>query len=299
MAKRLLITGANGFVAGSIVKQAEPSWEVHAVSRGAGVFERENLRWHRVSSFDEASLHDLFHEVEPEAVIHTAALADIDYCQANQDVAVAVNVEFTRIVAALCCEHDAKMVHLSTDNVFDGDKGSYDEGDPVNPVNFYGETKVRSEWAVAASHCRAVVARVALVMGLPMIGAGNSFVSRMVATLEAGKDVTAPANEIRSPVDVVTLGQALLELAGNDWTGCMHLSGNDRMSRLDMMRRIARKLGYSESKIVAHDPKSIPGRAERPRDVSLRNMKARARLKTAMADLERGMELMLEAKGAN
>ncbi|MBX7255789.1 MAG: NAD(P)-dependent oxidoreductase [Candidatus Hydrogenedentes bacterium] len=297
MAKRLLITGANGFVAGSIVKQADASWELHAVSRGPAAFERENLRWHTVSSFDEESLHDLFHDVEPDAVIHTAALADIDYCQANQDEAVAVNVDYTRILSTLCCDHDAKMVHLSTDNVFDGEKGNYDESDPVNPVNFYGETKVRSEWAVSASRCRAVVGRVALVMGLPMIGAGNSFVSRMVATLEAGRDVTAPANEIRSPVDVVTLGQALLELAGNDWTGCMHLSGSDRLSRLEMMRRIARRLGYSESKIVAHDPASIPGRAERPRDVSLRNMKARARLKTPMVDLERGMELMLGARG--
>jgi len=296
MAKRLLITGANGFVAGSIVKQADPRWELHALSRSAAAFERANLTWHTVASLDEDKLHDLFHDVDPDAVIHTAALADIDYCQANQAEAVAVNVELTRIIATLCFDHDAKMVHLSTDNVFDGEKGSYDEKDPLNPVNFYGETKVRGEWAVSASHCNAVIGRVALVMGLPMLGTGNSFVSRMMTTLEAGRDVTAPANEIRSPVDVVTLGRALLELAENDWTGCMHLSGSDRLSRLDMMRRIAKRLGYDEARIVAHDPASIPGRAARPRDVSLRNMKARARLKTPMVDLDRGIDLMLESQ---
>ncbi|MFA6242193.1 MAG: NAD(P)-dependent oxidoreductase [Candidatus Hydrogenedentales bacterium] len=296
MAKRILITGANGFVAGSIIKQADSGLELHAVSRGKPVYERANLTWHTIGSLDDKTLHDLFHNVEPDAVIHTAALADIDYCQANQEEAVAVNVEFTRILACLCCDHDAKMVHLSTDNVFDGEKGSYDEKDTVNPVNFYGETKVRAEWAVSASHCKAVIGRVALVMGLPMLGAGNSFVSRMLASLESGRDVTAPANEIRSPVDVVTLGQALLELADNEWTGCMHLSGSDRLSRLDMMRRIAQRLGYDAAKVVAHDPTSIPGRAARPRDVSLRNIKARAKLKTPMADLERGMDLMLESQ---
>jgi dTDP-4-dehydrorhamnose reductase len=95
---------------------------------------------------------------------------------------------------------------------------------------------------------------------------------------------------------VITLGRALLELAGNDWTGVIHLSGNDRMTRFEMMRRIAKNLGYDAGLVVAHDPESIPGRAPRPRDVSLSNIKARSVLKTPMAGLERGLELVLAAK---
>lgn len=295
MVNRLLLTGANGFVAGSIIEAALGTWEVHAVSRGLAPAKRQGLVWHSFDPLDIDAFHEVFHDVNPAVVIHTAAIADIDLCEANRELATRVNYTYTHELAELCWDHDTRFVFLSTDTVFDGERGMYTEADLPRPVNFYADTKVRAEKSIQEFGGNYVIARVALVMGLPVWGEGNSFVSRMAHALREGKQVTTPASEIRTPVDVITLGRALTELAGSDYRGILHLSGNDRLNRLEMMQRIARRLGLPAELIISHDPSGIPGRAPRPRDVSLDNTKAKGLLKTPMVGLDDGLELVLAA----
>lgn len=297
MSNRLILTGGSGFVAASIVRSAVQEWEVHAVSRRTAPETLPNLTWHTLNAEDPDAFHELVHTVGPAAVIHAAAIADIDYCQTHPEEAERVNHIMTRDLAEVCWDHDTRFVFLSTDTVFDGERGDYTETDSPCPVNYYGETKVRAEQAVQKFDGNYVIARVALVMGLPLWGHGNSFVSRMKSVLGEGRQLTVPEDEIRTPIDVVTLGRALVELAGSDFRGVIHLSGNDKVNRYDMMVGIARRLGLPDELIVRHDPTGIPGRAPRPRDASLCNAKARTVLDTPMLDLDEGLELVLAAAG--
>jgi dTDP-4-dehydrorhamnose reductase len=290
---RLILTGAHGFVAGSVIAQAGESWEVHALSRGEPLVRREGLHWHRLDPLDPGSLARCFRTVRPEALIHPAAVADIDFCQANPAVARAVNVDFTRRLAELCDETGARMVFCSTDTVFDGEHAPYAEEDAPCPVNFYGETKAEAERTVGALGPRAVVARLALVLGLPVLGAGNSFLARLISLLRAGRQVAAPASEVRTPVDVLTAGRALLELAGGAHQGVFHLAGNEALNRLDLARRVAARLQLPPGPIGGGDPTRVPGRAPRPRDVSLRNGRARAALLTPMLDFDDTLDRIL------
>src|SRR5438046_4414396 len=211
MSKRVLLTGANGFVAGSIIAQAGEAIELHAVSRGVPIFgrrspnqtgasphpvfghftdnitARSHFRWHQLAPDNLAGWQRLFDSVHPDGVIHTAAIADIDFCQANPGICRQANVEFTRTLAKLCAAHDAKFVFCSTDTVFDGEHAPYREDDSVGPVNLYAESKVEAENIVAATRGRNVIARLALVVGLPVLGAGNSFVEKLLAGLRAGR----------------------------------------------------------------------------------------------------------------
>jgi dTDP-4-dehydrorhamnose reductase len=295
---RILVTGGSGFVAGSIIRQASPEIDLHVVSRGKPLLARPGLTWHTADlSSDTATA--LLNKIEPAAIIHTAALADIDYCQAHQDEARLVNTGLTVTLAKECAESGTRLIFLSTDTVFSGERGNYKESDQPRAVNFYAETKIAAELALVYSEVNAVIARVALVMGLPVLGAGNSFLSRMIATLEAGKVITVPENEIRTPIDVITLGQALLELASNSFVGIMHLSGNDTVNRYELAKRIVKRLGHSEDHVKAHDPSGIPGRAVRPRDVSLKNTRARNLLSTPLCGVDEGLERVLAfQKGA-
>jgi dTDP-4-dehydrorhamnose reductase len=295
MKKRLVITGAGGFVAGSMVVQAGDAWQVHALAR-KDIALPPGAIGHHVELTDAAQLRDTLDAIRPDAVIHAAAAADIDFCENNRDTAEAVNVGVTREVARFCGENGVRLVHCSTDTVFDGEKGMYRETDPAGPINFYAETKLRAEQIVAADAPGAAVARLSLVMGLPMLGAGNSFLSRMIDALEAGREVGVPGEEIRTPADVVTLGRAILELAGNDFAGIIHLAGNDCMNRFDMSRRIAERLGYPPERVVSKSAAGLPGRAPRPRDVSMDNSLARATLKTPMRGLDDGLDLVLAMK---
>jgi dTDP-4-dehydrorhamnose reductase len=132
------------------------------------------------------------------------------------------------------------------------------------------------------------------VVGLPLLGTGNSFLAKMMISLKAGRTVATPAEEIRTPVDVITVGRALLELAAGDHSGIFHIAGASRVSRLELNRAITTRFGFSQDLLVAQPANATPGRAPRPRDVSLANDKARAQLKTPMLTLDEGLSLILK-----
>lgn len=295
MATRLLVTGAGGFIAGSVITQAPEYLEVHALSRGPALLQRPSLYWHTLDPLVSARLEDAVRAIAPTCILHTAALADIDYCDTHREEAHRVNVGLTRQLVALAAKCGARLVYLSTDNAFDGRQGHYTEDDPVSPINYYGETKTAAERFVAEMGASWVVARVSLVMGLPMLAAGNSFLSRMILKLEQGEQVAVPAGEIRSPIDVVTLGQALLELVEHEYSGRLHLSGDDVLSRFELAQRIAGRLGYSVELVAAGDPAKMRNRAPRPRDVSLANDKGHAVLQAPLCGVDEGLERILAA----
>jgi dTDP-4-dehydrorhamnose reductase len=293
---KLLITGSNGFVAGSVIAHAKDNWEVHGIARSALSVDYDNVHFHLLDLLDAEKLAGLFIKIKPDVVIHAAAIANIDFCEKNKSMAGAINVDVTKTIARLCKEADIKMIHCSTDTVFDGTKGFYVEEDLPNPVNFYAETKVESEEIVLTASSKNVVARIALVMGLLSREKGNSFLFDLIEKLKSTEPVKFPENEIRTPVDVITLGAALVELAGNNFAGIIHLSGNTRITRFDMAKQIAMAMKFSPELIISTNSNAIPDRAPRPNDTSMINSKAKQILKTSMCSLEEGLALVLNRK---
>ena len=296
MNRTILLTGG-GFVAGNIISQNRSRNIIEAVEQRAVPILSDNLTWHILDLQDSAQLRRLFHRVKPDVIIHTAAISDIDYCEAHQEIAESVNVGVTRILVDLCVENDVRLIYFSSDSIFDGQKGRYVEEDIPEPLNFYGRTKVAGEKIVQQGCRNWVIIRPSLITGLPLLDAGNSFLWRLINELKQGKKAAFPKGEIRSPVDAVTLSRAVLELAENDFNGILHLAGNDILTRFEIAQQIVRKLGYPLDLVVDKKPQVTIGRAPRPRDVSLNNTKARSVLKTPMLDLEKALDLIIENKG--
>ena len=293
---KLLITGSNGFVATSIISQARAHWDVHGIARSGLPADEKNVHYHLLDLSETEKLTETFFQIKPDVVIHTAAIASIDFCQKNQSIAQAINVDVTKEIASLCKEAGIKMIHCSTDTVFDGKKGMYVEDDLPNPVNFYAVTKVESEKIVLTASDQNVVARLALVMGLRVTEKGNSFLSDLIGKLKKNEQVKFAENEIRTPIDVITSGAALTEMAGNNFSGIIHLSGNTRVNRFNMAKQIAIAMHFSPELIISTDSNSIPDRAPRPNDASMDNSKARQLLKTPMLSLQEGLAFTLNRK---
>ena len=293
---KLLITGFNGFVAGSVIAHAKGKWEIHGIDITGSPENEPGIYYHTLDLLDNQKIKTLFSEICPDAVIHTAAMANIDVCQNNQEKAEKVNVGITRTIAGLCAELGAKMILCSTDTVFDGKKGDYTEKDTPHAVNFYAGTKIKAEQIVLSASPKNVVARLSLVMGLPVMGQGNSFLADTIEKLKKGDQIPFPVNEIRTPLDVITLGSALVELAGNLYGGIIHLSGSTKINRYQMAREIAKTLGYSPELILSTDSNAMEGRAARPNDASMDNTLARQILKTPMRSLAEGLNLTLNFK---
>lgn len=293
---KLLITGFNGFVAGSVIAHAKEKWEIHGIDIAESPANEPGIFYHTLDLLNDQELTKLFCQIVPDAVIHTAAIANIDVCQNNQEKAEKVNIGITKTIARLCQESGAKMILCSTDTVFDGTKGDYNETDAPHAVNFYAETKIKAEQIVLSASDKNVVARLSLVMGLPIMGQGNSFLADMIEKLKKGIQIPFPANEIRTPLDVVTLGSALVELAGNLYGGIIHLAGSTKINRYQMAREIATILGYSTELILSTDSNAMHGRAPRPNNASMDNSLAKRTLKTPMRSLNEGLALTLNFK---
>ena len=161
-----------------------------------------------------------------------------------------------------CSHAGSQLIYVSTDNVFDGKRGNYTEADQPSPINEYARTKAAGE-AIVAAVSGSTIARIALVMGFGPLGGGNSFLERTIPMLRAGQTINVPPEEIRTPIDVLTLGKALLELAEGSFQGIIHLAGNDALDRVTLTRRIAERFGYSPGSraSAAARPNRRPGTA--------------------------------------
>jgi dTDP-4-dehydrorhamnose reductase len=294
MAGRLLVFGGGGFVGGNLCALAlGRGWEVHI----ADATVRDALRgaaWHALDITRGDAVRALVREVRPDAVVDLAAVADVDRAEREKELARAVNVEAARVIAAACAEARSRCIYFSSDAVFAGTAERYAEDDEPEPVNWYGRTKADGEQAVRAACPGAVVVRISLVLGFPVTD-GNSFLAGLAAKLAAGAAVTCPTEEIRTPIDVLTLCSCVLELCRPGFEGVIHLGSTDSVDRLTLTRRAAALLGASESLVTAQQPSQPqPGRAARHRRGVISVDKARRMLATPLVGWERSLRRAFE-----
>jgi dTDP-4-dehydrorhamnose reductase len=263
---RLLVTGASGQLGAYLLRRLHGTGGVTAWSGSrTGTLFGAPLR--PVDLGDEGAVATAFGEARPDAVIHAAAWARVGDCARDPETARRVNAGGTALLADLAAAAGARLVHVSTDLVFDGEHAPYREDDPAARVSVYGRTKLAAESAARAAP-RAVVARVSLLYG-PSLAGRPSFFDEQVAAMRAGRPLTLFADEWRTPLDLDTAAMALLALARADVTGVLHVGGPERFSRLEMGLRLARFLGVDAGNVIAARRADVPAAEPRPRDVSL------------------------------
>ncbi|MCK4482941.1 SDR family oxidoreductase, partial [Candidatus Bathyarchaeota archaeon] len=159
--ERLLITGASGLLGSEIVQLARKDYEV-IPSHNTKLFHSDSLR---LDITDQKQVSSLFRQLKPDTVIHTAAETSVDRCEIQKELASKINVEGTGNVAVTCSKINAKIVYISTDYIFDGEKRFYTEEDTPNPINHYGITKLKGERQVKKFCKNYVILRTSVLYG--------------------------------------------------------------------------------------------------------------------------------------
>ena len=262
MSPRLLIIGATGFIGSHWALVASGQFEVFRGARKPPV----GNRCVAIDITDAASVRAAFDAVRPQHVTHLAALSDIDRAERERELAETINFQGAVNVARECERVGARLLFASTDAVFDGTKQIYHEDDPPTPVNWYGQTKARAERAITELLPSAIIVRPSLVLGRGVGEPGNSYLEKVIGNLKAGNRIITPTDEFRNPIDVGTLCAFLGELAPRaDATGVFHIGARDKMSRYDLARAIAERLGFDPALVVPQDA-PVSGRAPRGKD---------------------------------
>ena len=223
---------------------------------------------------EPASFERALDAARPEAVVHAAAIADPDACEHEPRRAHACNAEAPGGLARLCHARGVRLIALSTDLVFGGDRAPYAEDDPPDPRLVYARTKLEGERAVRAEDPAALVLRLPLMVGR---GHGRrATASESVArALREGRPLSLFTDQYRTPVDAESVADAIgRALAAPGATGTFHLGGAERVSRHDIGRRTAQALDLSPALITAARQGDLP-LAPRPADVSLVSRRAR------------------------
>ena len=249
------ITGAGGLIGSHLARSATkfaPDWQVLPLTR------------ERLDLTDFSAVRRRYEEDRPRLVIHCAALSSTPACEVESNRAWKINFEATATLCELA--RDTRLVFFSTDLVFDGKTGGYDESAPVNPLTVYAWTKMEAE-KVVLSNPRHIVTRTSLNGGVSPTG-DRGFNEQMRKAWSAGETLRLFVDEFRSPIPAAVTAQGVWELAINAPGGLYHLAGAERLSRLELGRLLAARCSDLKPRIEAISLKDFKGVPRSP-DTSL------------------------------
>jgi len=287
VALKIFVTGGSGLLGSKVAEIAlEKGYDVYS---GYHNHKPEFGKAVKFNLLGGNNIVNVINDIKPDVIIHSAALTDVDRCEVEKSLAYRINVEGTRAVAESARKMNAFLVYVSTDYVFDGERGRYKEGDETNPVNHYGYTKLLGE-----KHCQDFcIARTCVIYGARPASGKVNFALWLIDRLERGESVRVVTDQFITPTLNTNLARMILEVAERNLKGVFHLAGAARVSRFEFARKIARVFGLDESLIIPSRMDEINWTARRPRDSSLDVSKAAEYLNEKPYELEKALKVLI------
>lgn len=292
MSLRVLITGGTGLLGRNLIETAPPVAQLLATQhRLAPPPERAHL-FRPLDLADGGQMQALFQEFSPDWVIHTASVGNVDEAQTDPGGVRRINVEATARLGEVCLRHKSRMAFISSNAVFDGTRPPYREGDPVCPVNRYGELKVEAEAWIQRWIPSALIIRPILMYGWPFPGGRQNVLTRWLAALERGGPVEAADDIISMPLSGANCAQAIWAAVSQGRKGIYHVAGKDRISLDRFAHQVARSFGFSPDLVRSVPNSRLHLLAPRPRDTSFVTRKMEQELGVQPVGILEGLQAL-------
>lgn len=265
--KKLLIIGSNGMLGKDVASffLGKKDYEVYGINR------KKDLKIKDGNSYvcdirNEDKLNLLLDEVNPDIIIHCAAIVNVDECEEDKEGAFIVNAKSAKVLSSYN-PHKTKFVYISTDSVFDGNKGNYNEYDNVNPLNYYAESKLAGENFTMGMNNSALVIR-ANIYGFHE-QEGSSLVEWALKNLRVGNKISGFYDVFFNPLYTKQLAQIVYDLINIDCKGVVNAACGEFVSKYEFLLMLSEVFNIDKDFINKDSVKSINFKTERPKNTTL------------------------------
>lgn len=293
--KKIIVTGSNGLLGQKVTDLSIQDSEIELIATSVGP-NRHNLkdgyRYEELDVLDLDRLNELVARYQPDSIIHTAAMTNVDACEAERTKCYALNVQSVKNLVDVCQRRDIQLIHLSTDFIFDGEDGPYTEEAEPNPLSYYGETKLESELILKNSSCHWAILRTIIVYGIVNDMSRSNIVLWAKGALEKGEPINVVNDQWRMPTLAEDLAACCLLAVKKNASGVFNVSGKDLMSILEIVERVADHYRLNKSLIKAISAESLDQAAKRPKKTGFILDKAIVELGYSPHSFEEGMAFM-------
>jgi len=293
--KKIIVTGSNGLLGQKVTDLSIQDSEIELIATSVGP-NRHNLKdgytYEELDVLDLDRLNELVARYQPDSIIHTAAMTNVDACEAERTKCYALNVQSVKNLVDVCQRRDIQLIHLSTDFIFDGEDGPYTEEAEPNPLSYYGETKLESELILKNSSCHWAILRTIIVYGIVNDMSRSNIVLWAKGALEKGEPINVVNDQWRMPTLAEDLAACCLLAVKKNASGVFNVSGKDLMSILEIVERVADHYRLNKSLIKAISAESLNQAAKRPKKTGFILDKAIVELGYSPHSFEEGMAFM-------
>ena len=265
--KKILVTGSNGLLGQKLVYKLKerPDVELIATARGANrLLDQTGYIFYQLDIENPKNVDEVIDAVKPHHIIHTAAMTQVDDCELNHAACDRANVDAVQYMVRAAERNNCHFVHISTDFIFNGEEGPYDEEGIADPLSYYGNAKWKGELIVQQSKLKWAVLRTVLVYGIVDNMSRSNIVLWAKGALEKGEPINVVDDQFRSPTLAEDLADGCILAVDKQATGIYNISGKDQLSIIDLVRTVADYYGLDKSLINPVSSKTLNQPAKRP-----------------------------------
>lgn len=265
--KKILVTGSNGLLGQKLIEKLSKAENVEVIATARGENRlpfADNYKFVSLDITKKEEVETVFEAEKPDVIIHTAAMTNVDQCETEKDACWDLNVKAVEYLLEASKKHNSFFVHLSTDFIFDGKEGPYDEKAEANPLSFYGWSKYAAEKLVINSNVKWAIARTVLVYGIAHDMSRTNIILWVKNSLEQGKSINVVNDQWRTPTLAEDLADGCILIAQKEAEGIFNISGKDLLNPFQMAIMTADYFNLDKSLITEVDGTKFTQPAKRP-----------------------------------
>lgn len=290
--EKILITGGGGFLGSYWAKRIADKFDVH-ITVNKSDFNLENIKKHKVDLTNTDEVSGLILELRPYAIIHCAAMANVDLCETEVEKAFLINAEASGVIAKLAKKINSRFLHISTDQIYDGKLEMYDENSIPNPVNNYGKSKLKGEELVLSNHPEAIILRT------NFFGKGDkaSFFDWAFQSLQMKTPINVFTNIEYTPIFIEDLIDAGMKLLMKNAKGVYNAVGSERISKSGFVRKVAKVFDLDDSNATDRIYDQSVNSVQRPLRMNLNNEKLRQVSGVRLHSIDESLQIIKQQMG--